>query len=78
MEIRFGILGCGAIAAHHAQAIAMVPGAVLAGAADARPESARTFCEKYGILRYATILTVWFASSQSTSKPHTEARLRRR
>lgn len=48
MEIRFGILGCGAIAAHHAQAIAMVPGAVLAGAADARPESARTFCEKYG------------------------------
>ena len=40
--------------------------------------SVLTFCEKYGILRYATILTVWFASSQSTSKPHTEARLRRR
>ena len=47
-DIRFGILGCGLAAGFHANAIAAVPGAVLAGVCDAAPLRAEAFASAYG------------------------------
>lgn len=46
--IRFGILGCGTVAHIHAQAIALLENACLAGAASASAESARKFTQTHG------------------------------
>lgn len=51
--IRFGILGCGAIARFHADAIARIENAVLVGVADALTEGARRFAEEYQVKAYA-------------------------
>ncbi len=51
-KYRFAILGCGMIASIHAVAIQSLPDAELIGAADAFPEAAQRFCEKYGIRAY--------------------------
>lgn len=47
-QVRFGVVGCGAIADFHARALARIPGAVLAGAADGLPDAARAFAAKHG------------------------------
>lgn len=49
LAIRIGIVGCGLIARFHALAIAETAGAVLAGCASQREESARRFAAGHGI-----------------------------
>lgn len=51
--IRFGILGCGAIARFHADAIARLDGASLVGVADAFIEGAMRFAQEYQVKAYA-------------------------
>jgi len=46
--IRFGILGCGTVAQIHAQAIALLENACLAGAAGTSADSARKFTQLHG------------------------------
>jgi predicted dehydrogenase len=48
-SLGFGIVGAGMIAGFHAQAIALTPGARLAGVAALRPDATRAFAEKHGI-----------------------------
>ncbi len=47
-KLGFGIIGCGFISAHHAQAILHTEGAFLAGATDVHEENAQKFCQKFG------------------------------
>ncbi|MEN6565852.1 MAG: Gfo/Idh/MocA family oxidoreductase [Veillonellales bacterium] len=47
-KIRFGIIGCGSIAATHVQAIRAIPQAELIGAASRSEEKAKQFAEKWG------------------------------
>jgi len=51
--MRIGIIGCGMIAGIHAQAIASLEEAELAGAADHNPARAAEFCAKHGGKAYA-------------------------
>ena len=51
--IRFGILGCGAIARFHAEAIASLENAILIGVADAYLEGAQRFAQDYQVKVYA-------------------------
>ncbi len=51
-KVRFGILGCGMIARFHADAILSLEDAQLVGVADAMPEFAKSFAEKYNIRAY--------------------------
>ena len=53
--MNFGLIGCGAIARWHADAIGMTEGAVLAGVADARQEAAKAFAETYNIRAYDSV-----------------------
>ena len=54
--IRFGILGCGVIGPHHAQAIAGLPNdAVLVATADRNVERAEKLAQQYGAHAYATL-----------------------
>lgn len=53
--MNFGLIGCGAIARFHAEAIGMTEGAVLAGVADARPEAAKSFAADYQIHAYQSV-----------------------
>jgi len=55
MSIRFGIIGCGAIADFHAQSILSIPDAILVGGADAKPEYSEGFCKKYSIKSYTSV-----------------------
>ncbi len=50
--IRFGIVGCGMAARCHAQAIASVKQAALAGACSRSPASADSFCRQFQIRKY--------------------------
>lgn len=52
--INFGIVGLGAIADFHAQAIASIENARLVGACDKNIKKAEAFTEKYGIKCYAS------------------------
>ena len=47
--IRFGLVGCGAIAPTHAEALGKIEGACLAGVHDVVLERARLFGEKYDV-----------------------------
>ena len=47
--VRFGIVGCGTIAAFHAAAIAQLENARLLGVWDALPEAARRFAGGSGV-----------------------------
>lgn len=49
----FAILGCGAIAAFHVDAIKSLPSAGLIGAADFDPTRAQAFAQRYGLQAYA-------------------------
>ena len=51
----FGIIGCGVIAAWHAEAIRQCAGIRLAGAWDIRAEAAQDFCCHYAIQQYETL-----------------------
>lgn len=51
-KMRFGILGCGTIAATHARAIQSLPEAELAGVADKNPEAAKRMGEAFGVPVY--------------------------
>ena len=53
-KINFGILGGGAIAAFHADAINELDDANLVGLFDPNPENSKAFSEKYGIKAYAS------------------------
>ena len=53
-KIRFGILGCGAIARFHADAISRIENAVLIGVADALVEGAQRFAQEYQVKAYAS------------------------
>lgn len=53
--MNFGLIGCGAIARFHAEAIGLTEGAVLAGVADARPDAAKSFAETYQIRAYESV-----------------------
>lgn len=50
--VRFGILGCGMVAAFHAAALAQIENAVLVGVADADPNRAKVFAEERGVTAY--------------------------
>ena len=50
--LHFGIVGCGMIAAVHAEALRSVEGAVLVGVADANPAYAVALAERFGVTAY--------------------------
>jgi predicted dehydrogenase len=52
--LRFGIVGCGVISSHHADAILTVDGAEITAVSDVSEERAASFAEKYGIKKYYT------------------------
>lgn len=52
--MKFGIVGSGMIAAFHAQALAKIPQAQLAGVYSATPGHAAAFAQKYGCKAYPT------------------------
>lgn len=51
-DIKFGIVGCGAIASFHADAIANIAGASLLGVSDNNFDTAKSFSERYGVKAY--------------------------
>ena len=51
-ELGFGIIGCGFISNHHAQAILHTEGACLIGATDVNEQNAEAFCKKFGITHF--------------------------
>ena len=53
--IRFGIVGAGAIAPTHAEALQKVDGVQLVGVFDIVPTKAATLAEKYGIAAYSSL-----------------------
>ena len=53
--MNFGLIGCGAIARFHADAIGLTEDAVLAGVADARQDAAKSFAETYQIRAYESV-----------------------
>ena len=53
--MKAGIVGCGAISAMHAAALANMEGTDIAGAADIKPERAQAFCDKYGGNPYSSL-----------------------
>lgn len=55
-QIRFGILGCGVIGPHHAQAIAsLTDEAVLVAVADRHVERAERLAQRYGVSAYTSL-----------------------
>ena len=52
-KIRFGLIGCGAVASTHASAIASLPNAELAAVAGKSPERLASFAEAWGLEGYA-------------------------
>ena len=48
MTVRYGLVGCGAVASHHISAIKQTPDAAFAGATDAREGAAEAFCAANG------------------------------
>lgn len=52
--LRFGIIGCGVISSHHADAILAVEGAEITAISDVSEQRAASFAEKYGIKKYFT------------------------
>ena len=48
MAVRYGLVGCGAVASHHISAIRQTPDAEFAGAADVRDGAAEAFCAEHG------------------------------
>ncbi len=55
-RVRFGILGCGVIGPHHAQAIAGLPDdAVLVAVADRHRDRADTLARKYDVAAYSSL-----------------------
>ena len=57
-RLRFGIVGCGVIAATHAAAIAGLPDAELVAVADIVPECAQRLAAQYGANAYASLLAM--------------------
>ena len=57
-KIRFGIVGCGAIAQWHITAIASVENAELTAVMDANPAAAQAWGEKYGVAYFTDIDTL--------------------
>jgi UDP-N-acetyl-2-amino-2-deoxyglucuronate dehydrogenase len=55
-QFRFGIIGCGAIGAVHAEAIAQLPDAQLVAVADVSAERARQLAATYGISAYTDVM----------------------
>ena len=53
--LRFGIVGCGSVAAFHAQAIENTPGAVLTACCSGNPQKARTFAAAHGARAFDTL-----------------------
>src|SRR5207248_848770 len=53
--LRFGLVGCGVIGPVHAEAIASLPDAVLAAAADLNLERAQRLTEQYGGTAYSDL-----------------------
>ena len=53
--LRFGLVGCGVIGPIHAEAIATLPDAVLAAAADLVPERVQKLTEQYGGTPYTDL-----------------------
>lgn len=53
--IRFGLVGCGAIAPTHAEALGRIDGACLAGVYDTAPGRARSLAEKYEVLAFDSL-----------------------
>ena len=51
-KLGFGIIGCGFISNHHAQAILHTEGACLIGATDVNEQNAEAFCKKFGITHF--------------------------
>jgi len=54
-RVRFGIVGCGVIAATHAEAIASLPNAQLVAVADIVLECAQKLADTYGATAYASL-----------------------
>ncbi|HZS76748.1 MAG TPA: Gfo/Idh/MocA family oxidoreductase [Ktedonobacteraceae bacterium] len=53
--LRFGLVGCGVIGPMHAEALKMLPDALLVAAADTRVERAQKLVEQYGGTAYSTL-----------------------
>jgi predicted dehydrogenase len=53
-KYRFGIVGCGTVAYHHADSIAATENAELVAVCDIKEEKARSFAEEYGVEKYYT------------------------
>jgi UDP-N-acetyl-2-amino-2-deoxyglucuronate dehydrogenase len=54
-KLRFGILGCGVIGPHHAQAISGLESAELVAVADVVPELAEELADEHGCSHYASL-----------------------
>lgn len=57
-ELRYGLIGTGAIAASHAEALQHIPGSRLVAAYGHHPEGTRTFCSQWQIHGYDDIRTM--------------------
>ena len=55
VNMKAAIVGCGNIAAVHAESIGRLEGVTLAAAADIRPERAEKYGEKYGLRPYSSL-----------------------
>jgi UDP-N-acetyl-2-amino-2-deoxyglucuronate dehydrogenase len=55
-QFRFGVIGCGANGAVHAEAIAQLPAAQLVAVADVSTEQARQLAATYGISAYTDVM----------------------
>src|SRR5437588_1885665 len=56
--LRFGLVGCGVIGPVHAEAISLLPDAVLVSVADLIPERAQTLAARYGAIPYTDLSTM--------------------
>ena len=54
MIVRYGLVGCGAIASHHINGILQTENAAFAGATDVREGAAQAFCSKHGGRAFAS------------------------
>ena len=54
-RVKIGVIGCGAVARLHAEAIVSAENAALAGFADVRKESAEAFAREFGGKAYASV-----------------------
>lgn len=53
--LRFGIVGCGSVAAFHAQAVQNTPGAVLTACCSGHADRARAFAQTWGCQAFASL-----------------------